>query len=82
MLVLLLEKVVVIMKASFLYKHVQSSRTSGIFSTTKLLLPFKAAGTLSVWGKGVPVLPAPALPKKQLCNSSDRASKKQQQEST
>lgn len=82
MLTLLLEKAVVIMKASFLHKHVQSSRTSRVFSATKALVQFKAAKTLSIWGKQVPVLPAPMLPKKQLCDSSERASKKQQQQST
>lgn len=45
-LTLLLEKAVVIMKASFLHKHVQSSRTSRVFSATKALVPFKAAKTL------------------------------------
>lgn len=69
-MVLPLEKAVVIMKASFLYKHVQSSRTSRVFSTTKL--PFKAARTLLIWGKRGPVPPAPMLPNKKLCNSSDK----------
>lgn len=80
--VLLLEKAVVITKASFLYKHIQSSRAGGVFSATTALLPCKAARTLSIWGKRVPVLPTSMLPKKQLCNSSDKASKKQQQGST
>lgn len=82
MLVLLLEKAMGIMKASFLYKYVHSSRTGGVFSATKALLPFKAARTLSIWAKRGPVLPAPGLPNQKLCRSSDKASKKQQQAST
>lgn len=50
-LVLLPEKVVVIMKASFLHKHIQSSRTSGVFSGTEVLVPFKAARMLPIQGK-------------------------------
>lgn len=52
-MVLLLEYMVVVMKGAFLYKHVQSSRTNGVFSTTKALLLFKAARTLSTWSKWV-----------------------------
>ena len=50
-LVLLLEKVVVIMQASILYKHVQSSRTSEAFSATKGITPIQSCKNIINMGQ-------------------------------
>lgn len=77
-LVPLPEKVVVVMKASFLYKGIQSSRTSGVFSTTNALLPFTAV-SCSDMGQMCPSSACSHALQAWDCNLSDRASKKQQQ---
>lgn len=77
-LVPLPEKVVVVMKASFLYKGIQSSRTSGVFSTTNALLPFTAV-SCSDMGQMCPSSACSHALQVWDCSLSDRASKKQQQ---
>lgn len=59
MLVPLLEKVVVVMKASFLYKHKVQGQV--VFSAQTKHYSHSQLRAVAIWGKCVPVLPAPTL---------------------